>query len=132
MSLAPGSRVGIYQVVELLDVGGMGEVYRAIDSRLDRAVAIKTLPAEFAAAPERLARFEREAKTLAQLNHPHIASIYGIEPGTPVALGQALHHPSPDGDGAPDRRQRPRHRELAGTSERRQHSSAVTSFPYLF
>jgi serine/threonine protein kinase/Tol biopolymer transport system component len=90
MSLPPGSRVGIYQVVEMIGVGGMGEVYRATDSRLDRPVAIKTLPEEFSADPERLARFEREAKVLAQLNHPHIASIYGIEPGPPVALAMEM------------------------------------------
>ena len=90
MSLPPGSRVGIYEVVELIGVGGMGEVYRARDSRLDRAVAIKTLPDEFAANPDRLARFEREAKVLAQLNHPHIASIYGLEPGSPVALAMEM------------------------------------------
>jgi len=90
MSLAPGSRVGIYEVVEMIGVGGMGEVYRATDSRLDRPVAIKTLPEEFAADRDRLARFEREAKVLAQLNHPHIASIYGIEPGPPAALAMEM------------------------------------------
>ena len=68
----------------------MGEVYRARDSRLDRAVAIKTLPPEFAADPDRLARFEREAKVLAQLSHPHIASIYGLETGTPIALAMEM------------------------------------------
>ena len=57
----------------------MGEVYRARDTRLDREVAIKVLPASFAADPDRLMRFEREAKTLAALNHPHIAQIYGLE-----------------------------------------------------
>src|SRR6185436_21068279 len=90
MPLTPGSKVGIYQVVEMIGVGGMGEVYRATDSRLDRSAAIKTLPDEFSVDPDRLARFEREAKVLAQLNHPHIASIYGIEPGPPVALAMEL------------------------------------------
>ncbi|MSO82826.1 MAG: serine/threonine protein kinase [Acidobacteria bacterium] len=65
----------------LLGVGGMGEVYRARDTKLDRNVAIKVLPESFAADPERVARFEREAKTLASLNHPNIGQIYGIEDG---------------------------------------------------
>ena len=90
MSLTPGSRVGVYEVIERIGVGGMGEVYRARDSRLDRAVALKTLPDEFAGDPERLARFEREAKSLALLNHPHIASIYGLETGTPPALAMEM------------------------------------------
>ena len=79
MSLAPGSRIGAYEILGPLGAGGMGEVYKARDSRLDRLVAIKLLPDEFARDPERLARFEREAKTLATLNHPHIAQIYGFE-----------------------------------------------------
>lgn len=79
MSLAPGTRVGPYVVESLLGRGGMGEVYRAADSRLGRSVALKTLPDLFAGDPERLMRFEREAKTLASLNHPHIAHIHGIE-----------------------------------------------------
>jgi serine/threonine protein kinase/Tol biopolymer transport system component len=74
-----GQRLGVYQVVDLLGVGGMGEVYRARDTRLGRDVAIKVLPRLFAADPERLARFEREARLLASLNHPHIAAIYGFE-----------------------------------------------------
>ena len=86
MSLPPGTWIGVYEVVDLVGVGGMGEVYRARDSRLDRAVAIKTLPDEFAKDAERLARFEREAKVLAQLNHPHIAGIYGLETGAAPAL----------------------------------------------
>ena len=90
MPLAPGSRVGVYEVIERIGVGGMGEVYRARDSRLDRAVALKTLPDEFAGDPERLARFEREAKSLALLNHPHIASIHGLETGTPPALAMEM------------------------------------------
>ena len=79
MSLASGSRLGPYEVVSLLGSGGMGEVYRARDARLGRDVALKVLPEALAANPERLARFEREAKTLAALNHPLIASIYGFE-----------------------------------------------------
>jgi len=80
MTLQPGARVGAYDIVELIGAGGMGEVYRARDTRLDRDVAIKILPGLFSADPDRLARFEREAKTLASLNHPNIAQIYGIEP----------------------------------------------------
>ncbi|HWI18113.1 MAG TPA: protein kinase [Vicinamibacterales bacterium] len=79
MSLAPGSRLGVYDITAPLGEGGMGQVWRATDSTLGRQVAIKILPDAFAADPERLARFEREAKTLASLNHPHIAGIYGFE-----------------------------------------------------
>ncbi len=74
-----GTRIGPYQIVGPLGAGGMGEVYRARDARLDRDVAIKILPALFSQDAERLARFDREAKTLASLNHPHIAHIHGIE-----------------------------------------------------
>ncbi len=79
MSLLPGTRLGVYEVVAKLGEGGMGEVYRARDTKLDRDVALKILPESFASDPERLMRFEREAKTLASLNHPNIAAIYGIE-----------------------------------------------------
>ncbi|TMB86601.1 MAG: serine/threonine protein kinase [Chloroflexi bacterium] len=79
MSLAAGTRLGSYEVVALLGAGGMGEVYRAHDTRLGRQVAIKILPDPFALDPERLARFEREAHVLASLNHPNIAAIYGLE-----------------------------------------------------
>jgi Tol biopolymer transport system component len=79
MALAPGTRLGAYEIVSLLGKGGMGEVYRARDTKLDREVAIKVLPALFVSDPERVARFQREAKTLASLNHPHIGGIYGLE-----------------------------------------------------
>ncbi len=79
MFLAPGARLGAYEVVALLGAGGMGEVYRARDTKLDRDVAIKVLPESFAADQKRVARFEREAKTLASLNHPNIGQIYGLE-----------------------------------------------------
>jgi serine/threonine protein kinase len=74
-----GRRFGVYQVHSLLGVGGMGEVYRARDTKLDRDVAIKILPRDVAGDPDRLARFEREARVLASLNHPHIGAIYGFE-----------------------------------------------------
>ena len=79
MSLALGTRLGPYEVTAHIGVGGMGEVYRATDTNLARQVAIKMLPAAFAADADRLARFDREAKTLAALNHPNIAAIYGLE-----------------------------------------------------
>ena len=78
MALTPGTRLGVYQITAQIGEGGMGAVYRATDTSLSRQVAIKVLPDAFAADPERLARFEREAKTLASLNHPHIAAIYGL------------------------------------------------------
>ena len=74
-----GQTLGPYVVSGRLGEGGMGEVYRARDTKLDRDVAIKVLPAIFTADPERLARFEREARMLAALNHPHIGAIYGLE-----------------------------------------------------
>jgi eukaryotic-like serine/threonine-protein kinase len=77
--LTPGSRLGNYEAVALIGVGGMGEVFRARDTRLRRDVALKVLPPQFASDPDRLARFQREAQVLASLNHPNIAAIYGIE-----------------------------------------------------
>ena len=79
MQLAAGDTLGVYRIAGLIGAGGMGEVYRARDTRLDRDVALKLLPEEFAKSAERLARFQREARTLASLNHPHIAQIYGLE-----------------------------------------------------
>ena len=80
-----GCRLGVYQVLSPLGAGGMGEVYRARDTRLGRDVALKVLPREFTADPDRLSRFEREARALAALNNPHIAAIYGIEDIEPPA-----------------------------------------------
>ena len=77
--LTPGARLGHFEVLGSLGKGGMGEVYVARDTRLGRDVALKILPAAFAEDPERMARFEREARVLANLNHPNIAGIYGVE-----------------------------------------------------
>jgi serine/threonine-protein kinase len=79
MPLSATTKLGPYEILAPIGAGGMGEVYRAKDTKLDREVAIKVLPAALAQDPERLARFEREAKVLASLNHPNIAQIYGIE-----------------------------------------------------
>src|SRR5215470_16673423 len=79
MPLTAGAHLGPYEILAAIGVGGMGEVYRARDTKLDRDVAIKILPEAVAADPERIARFEREAKTLAALNHPNIAHLYGLE-----------------------------------------------------
>jgi serine/threonine-protein kinase len=79
MSLQPGATLAHYEVVALIGKGGMGEVYRARDTKLGRDVAIKVLPDEFAGSPDRLARFQREATVLASLNHPNIGAIYGLE-----------------------------------------------------
>ncbi len=79
MPIEHHTRLGSYEILEPIGAGGMGEVYRARDTKLEREVAVKVLPAIFAEAPERLARFERDAKLLASLNHPNIAAIYGIE-----------------------------------------------------
>jgi eukaryotic-like serine/threonine-protein kinase len=88
MALTAGSRVGTYEIIGLLGSGGMGQVYRARDTKLGRDVAIKILPDYFVSDSERLARFEREARTLASLNHPNIAQIYGMEDSS--ANGRAL------------------------------------------
>jgi serine/threonine protein kinase len=105
MPLSTGDKLGPYEILAPLGKGGMGEVYRAKDTRLEREVAIKVLPAALAQDPERLARFEREAKVLASLNHPNIAQIYGIEEsGSGHALvmelvpGQTLHIPLPQAE----------------------------------
>ena len=87
MPLAPGQRIAHYEILGPIGKGGMGEVFRARDPKLGREVAIKILPPSMARDPERLARFEREAKVLASLNHPNVAAIYGIED---TADGRAL------------------------------------------
>jgi serine/threonine protein kinase len=91
LALTPGTRVGPYEVTAQIGVGGMGEVYRATDTNLKRAVAIKVLPTSVAEDAERLARFQREAEVLAALNHPNIAAIYGLErSGSTTALVMEL------------------------------------------
>lgn len=79
MSLTAGVRVGSYEVLSVLGAGGMGEVYRARDTKLGRSVAIKIVSDAFTHDPDRIARFQREAQLLAALNHPHIATIHGLE-----------------------------------------------------
>ena len=101
MSLTPGTRLGAYDIVALLGRGGMGEVYRAHDARLGRDVAIKVLPAELAADPDRVRRFEREARAIAALNHPHICQIHDVGPGYLVLEyieGDPLCGPIPAGE----------------------------------
>src|SRR5713101_3898416 len=78
MAILPGKRLGPYEILSAIGAGGMGEVYRARHTRLDRIVAIKVLPAHLADEPERRERFEREARTIASLNHPHICTLYDI------------------------------------------------------
>src|ERR1700737_365905 len=79
MPLTAGERLGPYEILAPIGAGGMGEVYRARDTKLKREVALKVLPEAFANDPERMARFQREAEVLASLNHPNIAHIYGVE-----------------------------------------------------
>jgi len=79
MLLARGTRLGTYEVVSPIGAGGMGEVYRARDTRLGREVAIKVLPQAVASSADRLARFEREARTVAGLNHPNIVTLFSVE-----------------------------------------------------
>ena len=79
MTLAPRTKLGPFEVIALIGSGGMGEVYRARDTQLERDVALKTVPDTFLSNAERLSRFFREAKVLASLNHPNIAQIYGLE-----------------------------------------------------
>ncbi|MFN2386018.1 MAG: serine/threonine-protein kinase, partial [Thermoanaerobaculia bacterium] len=78
MTLAPGARLGPYEILAPLGAGGMGEVYKARDTRLDRTVAIKVLPSHLSENPEVRQRFEREAKTISSLSHPHICGLYDV------------------------------------------------------
>ena len=108
MSLAPGTRVGPYEITGQLGAGGMGEVCRARDTKLNREVALKVLPDAFAADPDRMSRFQREAQLLAALNHPNIAAIYGLEDAGPqpaivmeLVEGRTLAGPLPVADALP-------------------------------
>ena len=89
MALTPGSRLGVYDILAAIGEGGMGQVFRARDTKLNRDVALKVLPDSFANDADRLARFTREAQTLAALNHPNIAAIYGLEESPSTSVGQA-------------------------------------------
>ena len=95
MSLVAGTRLGPYELLSPIGAGGMGEVYRAKDTKLKRDVAIKVLPESVAGDAERLARFEREAQSLAALNHPNIAAVYAVE-GRAIVMefveGEDLEH----------------------------------------
>src|SRR5215831_11658426 len=92
MSLAPGTRLGPYEIVTTLGSGGMGEVYRARDARLKRDVAIKVLPPAFSSDPDRLRRFEHEAQTAGGLNHPNITAVHdvGAHEGAPYIVTELL------------------------------------------
>ena len=92
MPLTRGTRLGFYEVTAQIGQGGMGEVYRAHDSRLNRDVALKVLPAAFANDADRLARFRREAQALAALNHPNVGAIYGFEETPSTEPGGATTH----------------------------------------
>jgi serine/threonine protein kinase len=96
VSLIAGTRLGPYEIAARIGVGGMGEVYRATDTNLNRPVAVKVLPASLAADGERLARFQREAQVLASLNHLNIASIYGLErtEGTTALVMELIEGPT--------------------------------------
>src|SRR3954451_4938594 len=96
MSLVPGACLGPYEILSAIGAGGMGEVYRARDTKLHRDVALKILPTAFALDPDRLARFQREAHVLASLNHPNIAAIYGLEEsnGVPALVLELVEGPT--------------------------------------
>jgi eukaryotic-like serine/threonine-protein kinase len=103
MPLEPGSRLGAYEIKSALGAGGMGEVYCAHDTKLNRDVAIKVLPDLFAADPDRLGRFGREAQLLASLNHPHIAQIYGFEDSPSSVSVEVVRPTATDTDHTPHR-----------------------------
>src|SRR6516225_2663618 len=113
MALATGVRLGAYEIVSPIGAGGMGEVYRARDTKLKRDVALKVLPDAFARDPGRMARFQREALVLASLNHPSIAAIYGVEDRAlvlelvegPTLAERIAHRPIPLAEALPIARQ---------------------------
>jgi len=89
MTLPAGTRLGPYEIVALIGAGGMGEVYKGRDTRLDRTVAIKVLPADVAADPERRRRFEQEARAVSAVNHPHICTLYDVGSTPSTGSGQS-------------------------------------------
>jgi serine/threonine protein kinase len=103
LALTPGTRLGVYEVTAQIGEGGMGQVYRATDTKLKRQVAIKILPSSVATDADRLARFQREAEVLASLNHPHIGGIYGLEESAGIT---ALVMEFVEGDDTADRARR--------------------------
>jgi serine/threonine protein kinase len=92
MALTAGTKLGTYEIVAQIGAGGMGEVYRARDSKLGRDVAIKILPSSFSKDPERLRRFEQEARAAGQLNHPNILTVhdFGMHDGAPYVVSELL------------------------------------------
>src|SRR4029450_3545987 len=97
MALPAGAQRGVYEISARVGAGGMGEVYRARDTRLDRTVAIKVLPSQFAADPQLRDRFDREARAISSLNHPHICALYDVgeagiapSPESPAAAGHTI------------------------------------------
>jgi eukaryotic-like serine/threonine-protein kinase len=123
MTLAAGTRLGAYDVLALIGAGGMGEVYRAKDSRLHREVALKVLPDLWASDPDRLARFEREARLVASLNHPNIAAIHGLEDvdGTRILVLELV-----EGETLADRLARSEDRALPNTGSAGVSTPAIT------
>ena len=122
MLLAPGTRLGPYEVIAQIGVGGMGEVYRATDTKLKREVAIKVLPASVSSDPDRLAGFQREAEVLASLNYPNIAAIYGLEKCPAEGPAEAGHYVRAlvelvEGPTLDDRLRRPERSPATGTGE---------------
>src|SRR5688500_13127013 len=92
MALTPGSRLGPYEIVAPIGEGGMGEVYRATDTRLDRTVAVKILPDAVASDPERRSRFAREARAIASLAHPHVCALHDVGSSPSAGAGPPLEY----------------------------------------
>ena len=131
MALVAGARIGCYEIMSLLDTGGIGEVYRARDTKLGRDVALKVLPDSLAHDAERLARFEREAHVLAALNHPSIAQIHGFEDtaGPPALVMELVEGPTLADRIAQGPLHSMRHYRLRNRSPRRskRHTSTASS-----
>jgi len=120
MGLTPGTRLGPYEIVSPLGAGGMGEVYRAKDTRLGREVAVKVLPQHLSSNPEIRARFEREAKTVSSLNHPHICTLHDVgREGDTDFLVMELIDVGDAGAAAGEGRAPPGGRAEAGRADRR-------------